>query len=454
MLGFTIPQLILFVFAFALYLVKPSWLILLWLISEPLLAPFIVIYSGAVDIEDQLSLVWGMWSVFNRLFILILLFEIIRGHKLTKSIKPILTPVIVLCIYFVLHNLVTVFSPVAIIHNWLFVFYSILPLLVFLLNKEIWPNLKAMFWVVLIVCIIQVVFIPLNLSGVFAYSGRYVELAKETTEASLVAGTFIRSNAMADYLAVVYLFITIDFFVKKNMSFLGFLIVSVIIIIPLLFAGSKMPIIVTIINLILCVLLFYQKKLVEISLMIVLSVIVIGLTVNVSIRFVGENEGLNRIVEFGNITKTKNHKGALDETTVGISTDLIERHFASSPIVGHGKASDNEDNAYSNSLSLDVPGLISDAALAFYLIEFGLVGLSLFLFFHYSVIKFSTFPFSIRVRKKVVILIFVFFVLFAVTERGLFNRTNLIFIYAYMFGLARINEEQGIIQKQMAKTNI
>lgn len=449
MLGFTIPQLILFVAAFALYIVRPSWLMLLWLISEPLLAPFMVIYSGVADYEEQLQLVWGLWGVFNRLFILILLIEIVRGHHLTRKIKPLIAPIVVLCVYLLVHNLITHFNPPTIIREWLFVFYTVLPLFVFLLNKKLWPSLKSMVLVVFIVCIVQIVFIPLNLSGVFAYTGRYMELVQGTTESALVSGTFIRSNSLADYLSIVYLFITIDYFTRKSMSLVQYLVLTLVILIPMTFTGSKLPIIVTFLNVFLCVVIFYRKKLLQVGVTAVLLVGVMTIAMKYSTSHYEENEGLNRIVEgVGSIVDSKSRKSALGESTFGISAELIDRYFWSSPIVGHGNAYDNDDNAYRTTAGLDVPGLVSDAALAFYLVEYGLVGLLLFFYLHYSIIKFSSFPVSKSKQKYVILLIFVFFVLFSVTERGLFNRTNIIFILAYMFGLARYNEEKQILSEQ------
>ena len=444
-MGFPIPLLCLFVAAFALYLIKPSWIILLWLISEPLLMPFIVLYSGVTDYEEQLELVWGLWGLFNRLFTLIFLIELFRGHFFSRRIHRLLPSIVAICLYFVIHSLITHFEPKAILKEWLFIFYSILPLLVFLMNKKMWPSLKSMFFTILIVLIVQAVFLPLNLDGIYAYTGRYQEMLLGTTESGLVSGSFIRSNSLADYLAVVYLFITIDFFTRRSVHPIIFTAISVLIIGLITFTGSKLPIIVSLLNLLLCICLFYRKKILELSVVVLLTSIFVVLFVKTDSRLFSENDGLERIVEgVGGIANTNTRRSTLDDSTFGISTQLIDRYFYSSPLVGHGNALIDEDKAYPTTFSMDVPSLISDAAFAFYLVEYGLVGILLFFFFHYEVISFSSFPFLKNKRVIVSALIFLFFILFSVTERGLFNRTNLVFIYAYMFGLARINDEHQL----------
>ncbi len=442
-MGFTLPQLALFLLAFLIYIMRPSWLFLLWLISEPLLAPFIVLFSGVTDFEEQQMIVWGLWGLYNKLFLLIIIVEFVRGHRFIKSIKPLFLPVICLFIYFVIHNCLTYFYPTTIAKECLSVVYTILPLFLFLLNKKFWPNIKGVYIIVVIVCIVQVAFIPLNLEGIYAYSGRYQEVMKGATEALLMPGTFTRSNMMADYLATVYFFICLDFFSRKKTSLLHFIIVSLLFVIPLLFAGSKTPIFVILINLFLSVLFFYRDKLIPVLLVLVLLSGTIWIILSSGLIKTDSNDGLNRIIEqTSDYTKGKNRKDALDESTFGITSHLIQRYFWSSPIFGHGNAYDDNENAYPNIFSMDTSELKSDATLAFYLIEYGFLGVMLYLFLHFSIIKYSSFPVPRTYRRIIVFLIFVFFSLFALTERGLFNRGNFIFIFIYMFALARLNEEK------------
>lgn len=445
-MGYTFPQIVLMIVGLLVYFVKPSWLMLLWLISTPLLGPFIVLFSGVTDFADQQMLVWNLWGVFNRVFLLIIVIELFKGHKFPKRVTKLVIPVLCLFAYFVIHNFLTHFYLSTIIRNIVYIIYALVPLCVFLLNDKVWPSIKEVYIVVVIVCLVQLVFIPLNLQGFSAYSGKYQELINGGNQTILLSGTFTRSNMMGDYLSIVYLFITIDYFSRKSISVIQYIFVSVIFIIPMLYAGSKVTIAATIINILFSIISFNftKKGLPIISIAIILASLFYCFLLTNNIKNVSSNEGLSRfIVEMSDLVQLKK-KGSTDDSTLQYSTDLLNKYFASAPLIGHGNYYKEDENAY-NSV-LDVSGLKSDATLAFYLVEYGIIGLLLFLWFQYSVIKFATSYLNIRHRNRIARLIFIFFLLFALTERGLFDRSYFIFIFVYIFSLARYyNERHQIV---------
>lgn len=440
-MGMTYPEQAFFLFALVLYFVKPSWLMLLWLISEPLLAPIIVLFSGVFDFVDQQKIVWGLWGLYNKLFLLIIIIEIVfRGAKLSFfNIKYMKHPVIILFVFLFFHGIVTHFSFLAITKSYLFVFYTLPPLLVLSLNRNTWPSLNQIFYVTIAIFVIELAWIPLNMQGIFAYSGRYQEILSGSSDSLLIVGSFTRSNMLADYIAIVYFFLTIDYFSRKSISLIVFVVVSVMVFTLLMHAGSRMPMVVTIINIILCVIVFERKHFA----IILIGVFVVSGFVGVS-SITGSSEqndmsdaGLDRIVSgLTDFAKSKGKKGQ-DVSTVSLSTELIGKYFYTSPLWGHGNAYNDDDKAYKLSVAIDLSDLKSDATLAFYMVEYGLIGTLLLLYFYWSVIKSTAFYVPLSQRKQIVCLIFLFFVLFSVTERGIFNRNNFTFIYLYMFGLAR-----------------
>lgn len=436
----SIPQIVLFLAGLTIYLLKPSWLMLLWLISTPLLGPFIVFFSGVTDFQEQQEMVWGLWGVYNRLFMLIIFFNLFRRYRLVRNIQSILLPTALLLFYLVVHNLITHFYPTTILNETLSVVYTLVPLFVFLIDKKMWPSLKGLFIVAIVICVVQLLFIPLNLQGIFTYSGRYQEILEGGTEALLMSGTFTRSNMMADYLSVIYMFITIDFFSRKSLSIFQFIIVSVIIWIPLLFAGSKMPIVATVVNVFLCFALFNRKKFALVGVVILLFLGLLNFLQSNNSGEVSSIDGVNRVVgEMSAFTQSKSKKGGDDESTFKFSTDLIERYYWDAPLFGHGNAYKNDEYAYYS--ILDTSGLKTDATLAFYLVEYGIIGLCIYLFFQFKLLSFSSFSIPPTIRRQVVLMIFTFFFLFAFTERGLFDKNYFIFIFTYMFGLARYYNE-------------
>ena len=65
------------VFALLIYAIKPSWLMLLWLITVPFLCPFLVLQANIVDFEEVQSFNWHIWGVYNRVFLVIIVYELI-----------------------------------------------------------------------------------------------------------------------------------------------------------------------------------------------------------------------------------------------------------------------------------------------------------------------------------------------------------------------------------------
>lgn len=440
---YTVPQYALMLVAFAIYVIKPRWLLLLWLISTPLLGPFVVLFSGVTDFVEQQQIVWNLWGVFNRVYLLAIVIEIVKGKKFYKSISPILPAVIILVFYIAIHNLITHFYPSAIIREIISIVYTLVPLFILLLNKEMWPSLKELYIVAFIICVVQLIFIPLNLQGIFAYSGRYFEMIQGGVQSHLMPGSFTRSNMMGDYLSVIYLFVTIDYFSRKSISFINYLIFSVIVLIPMFYAGSKVTIVCTVINILLCIAIFNRKNFAIVGFSFILFFGIISFLGSNRNDDISSNEGLNRVIgEMSELVQTKKKSGSQDESTLQYSTDLIDRYFWSSPIIGHGNAYEEDENAYYS--TLDTEGLKTDATLAFYLVEYGIIGLFLFLMFQYQVVRFASFPVPLSQRKSIALIIFLFFFLMAFTERGLFDKSYFIFTFTYLFGLARFyNEEEN-----------
>lgn len=410
---------------------------LLWLITVPLLAPFIVLFSGEYMFEDQQKIVWGLWGLYNRLFLLIILYEIcvrlssprIRYYKILVTFVPL--SVFFLFQYVLLHSdFSAIFNPI------IATFYTLTPMIALSLNKKAWPNIKGVYITVLIVLIIELLFIPLNMEGIFAYTGHYEEIINGMAEGKLMCGTFTRSNMMADYVSIVFFFITIDYFIRRSISFPHYILVSVIVLVLLVSAGSRLPIVLTVISVFLCIVLFRRKHIILLLSYVMLITITLAFLGSNQEDMISENEGLNRIVSGLSSFTQSDKKNHADESTVSISQELIERYYIQSPIIGLGRAYKDEDNAYPLMTGTDLPNIKSDATLAFYLTEYGIIGVILLLLFYYAIID-SSVSNNTPCKKKIVLLTFCFFFLFSITEGGIFFRNNFTFIYIYVFGLSR-----------------
>lgn len=419
---------------------------LLGLLTTPLLAPIMVLYSGIGDFQEQQTYVWALWGVFNRAYLLIILFEvIIRRKKLPSNLKVLIVPGIILSLFLIFHNVVTHFDLFTMYGLLIGLVYTIPPMVVLMLNKKARPSIKSIYWVVFIIYVIELLWIPLNTMGVFAYPARYQELM--AGELDMICGTFTRSNMLADFVAFTYFFTVLDYLIRRKTPFLLFLIISIMAFILLFASGSKLPIVVVVIGFIYSIVLFKKDKIgVVIAALLVFAGIILFLSTN-KVEPNTPYEGFNRIVsEMSSFAQSKVNKSE-DESTFGISKELLDNYFWSSPFIGNGYSYKGNDNAYYVSRSgIDLASLKADATFAYYLVEYGLVGTILFIIFYYYVIKCacSFVPYN---RKKINLAVLLFYLLFSATEGGLFSMSLYTYAYIYLYALTRYYQEKKALEE-------
>ena len=410
----------------------------IWLITEPIILPIVVFFMGITDADESQQIIWTMFYNFNRAFLFILIYEIIkkRFHP-TGNFKSLLSSLFALSVYFVIHNILTHFDLIIIKEHVFSAIYSITPLAVFI-KKESWPKLKYLLCVAIFVIIVQVVWLQLNQNGIFAYIYLYGELAKGVEDVWFMSGTFMRANAMADYISLIYLFITIDFFFRRELSSWLFIIISVLVGYILLTSGSKLPLIVSTVNLFLCMVFFVKNKAV-----VLIPIIVAFCLTSFSgsvLNAVDRDSGIFRIFSgLSSFSKSKSAKSS--DTTFEISANLIDQYYWESPIIGCGYSYKGPEKAYPlrfNS-AYDLTVLRADATFAYYLTEFGIVGIILYFIFFIQIVRFVT-PYEIR-KHYILVLLFIFYSLFSITEGGLFNPPLLMYMYVYIYALRRHFEE-------------
>jgi len=403
-----------------------------------------VFRAGLNDPDEVQSFLLSIWGVFQRVFVIIVAYQlVIKRKRFPKGLSAVLTPCGLLCLYFIFHNGVRNFDLAALYQNIAGALYYVLPVLVMVMDKNVRPKLKSVFIVLLIIISIQIVMVPFNLEGIIIYTMRYQDRNFLQEGVGLASGTFSQSNALADFLSIAYLFVCVDFFARKGMSNKIFFFVSAVILTLLSLTGSKMPIVCSLMALTICVSYYKRKMILPIMSVLVGLSLVIVLSWS-SIENLGEQyRGVDRFV--GGMTKfveSKKSKEA-DESTVRISTSLIDRYFLESPIIGCGYAYKGQEKAYPLNLNSDfgLSNYEADATLALYIVEYGAIGIILFLWYYYSLIKYSV---NLAFRRKdtaVVIIVFIFFLAFSVTEGGLFYRPNFFYFYTYIFAVQRYFEE-------------
>lgn len=409
-----------------------------WLMTIPIITPFLVLFAGITDADGVQEYIWAIWTVFNKAYLIIILYEVvIKKKRIDQKLASFLFPLFILCVFIFLHNLFFDFDFKSLYHNLTQVIYVIPLLLIFLLNERARPKLKHLYYVCFFILIVQVLWLPLNFEGIFAYVSRYELFVLIPEETDLMPGTFFKSNMLADYVSIVYLFICVDYFNRKKIPSIQFYLVSLMVGLLLVLTGSKMPIVLAILTLIASSILFKRKR--DFLFIGVFVLLLSGFSLMASdvASDISENEGLNRITEgLSSFYQSEKGSGGDDNSTISLSTSLIDKYYMRSPFFGNGLSSKGENAYIANGFRTE--DFQADARLAFTLVEYGILGLVLFTFFYYSVISFSCL--QAGVGRCALYVIFGFLFLFSITEVGIFYVPHYYYVFAYCFGLKREND--------------
>ena len=432
--------LILFILTIILYIFKPSWIAIMWLISEQLLAPIIVLILGISDFDSTHDFVYSLNHSYSRPFICIILFILIfRNTRIQRDVLKVLLPWIFLATYLLFHSLIHHTDLFGLYGNPISALYSSTPLYMLLWDNATRPNLKHLFVTIIIIYAVQLIWLPLNADGIYAYMGRYEELLKNTEEIGLMPGSFLRSNHLANFVGITYFFVMCEYFLRGNLSFVAFTLTSAMAIPLLVVSGSKAPIIIVMFFLVLFILTYGNRKMKFIFISGVFGIIAAWGTLS-SLENDQDGGGLGRITNgISDLAQTQK-AGKHSNTTFGLSTRLIDKYYMDGPLLGCGYSSRGEEKAYhlSNFEGLSTLAYLrGDATFAFYLVEYGLIGLMLYLYYYYRIIKFSFRFHSMKVRTiKFMLYIMVFFLLMSITEVGIFEVTYMWYIIFYLFAVS------------------
>lgn len=438
-----------FLIALAIWVIRPSWLMPFWLISIPVLAPILVFRSGIQNTDELLNFIFGIWGAFQRVFIVIVVYQlIVKKRNIPKEARVFMIPCVFLCVYFIFHNVVRHFNLTSLYRDVAGACYYFLPILVMILDKEVRPKLKDILGILIFIIAIQIIMVPLNLEGVIVYTMRYQDRFFLQEELGLVSGTFSRSNALADFLSIAYLFICVDFFTRKGISKTLFYTMSVVILSLLLLTGSKMPIVCSLLVYMLCLFYYKRKMLFHLTGAFIGLVLIIVFSWSHIEKLGEEYQGIDRFVSgITNFIESKKGKES-DDSTIRLSTALINTYYWRNPIIGCAYSYKGEENAYPTNLNVDfgLSNYNADATLALHLVEYGAIGLLLYLYYYYSLIKYSvSVAFKRKQIKTVITIIFTFLLVFSVTEGGLFYRPNFFYFYTYIFAIQRHREETFLV---------
>jgi hypothetical protein len=200
--------------------------------------------------------------------------------------------------------------------------------------------------------------------------------------------------------------------------------------------------VLTVVSLLLSV-FFYQKKH---RMLYILSMMLAYLGFNALLSFRGgdisSNEGINRIVNGLSSFAQNKSSGMDDNSTVSLSEKLLDSYFYRSPLIGNGLSVKGDDYIFDiDSKTNSLRSLKTDARLAFVIIDIGLIGLFLYMLLFFQLFKYMG-HYLTRKGRLSLIIVYIFFLVFSVTESGFWDAFAYPLIFVFYFALIEFEGEE------------
>lgn len=391
------------------YLRKPNWFICYNVMLSPIYLP---IFSNIFNVDRESVVILdsyiGKAALFSVLIVVIVEF---LKHRNISSAKYLILSFISLYFFKIIHSIYfggTVdFSEVDIFS------YAFLVLI----NKNLLPDKYIIGKYILLFTIYQFVWCILEINGIYSLgvaTDGYYDMSGKRIE--LVNGTFRRYNDMANFFTTIFLFICIDFFCYSSLTKSKMLLYSILIAVIILLSGAKISVILYLYCIIGCV--FICKKKINKTNIILLGSVVLTLVFLLSSGNRDILSGFNRILEFSTEDIASN-----PDSTISLSFLLLSKFFFINPLFGNGLAHLG-DNAYGSLFT--VMQYKYDAKIAFYLVEYGIIGFLFHLIFFISIFKSIS---KISPKGNYIKIVYVYYTILTITENGVYDpRLMVIFL--------------------------
>lgn len=400
--------------------------------------PFIVNFGMKVQTDSYYNLL--AWCNYYNAIVFVVLFaiNILNKYKCCQfeNIKQIVFVLILMFAY-------SVFCAEArnsgIVLNIKYTFSNFSNIL-FLLNiymlqpswKVAKKSLFFMFYVELVVGLLQ-------MFGLFHYS---VEADEGMANLSIVTGTYIRNNIYAEVLSI--LFLALFYFKVKEKSRIG--IFEWLLTLYVFYVVYESGIRTALVAFVLVFGLLYANYLkgkphfkLKICSFALLAIIAINMDMKaiMSGRMTYDSQVESSADRQSNLLNIFRDNDYLSEHTTIYYSIYVLSFFSENPIMGPGLLYSNGEAGYGGLVNTNA-GNITDATLAIYACETGIIGI-LFMCILYFVILYK-----MNNRNKGAILLFIYLALTTITDPGLFFLPNtlVLFLLIYIDNIL-INKKQG-----------
>lgn len=417
-----------------IYFKKPKWVIFYWLtIMIFCLPPYAIISHATTPIELS-SLNNNLATITRNYFAILIAFEIFKGKRMPQLPK-IYTSIILFTVYLFFWSAITHFSFHVIWSGVSELLSLILPLIYILITKEKLPSNPQILLYLKGTIIVELIIIGLNIFDIYLFPSMYMTQFVENylgeialLDDTKITGTFSRFNALGNFLTTIVLLMSVHYFSSNNIKLKKYVAILIILIIPIALTGAKMSLVISFLILLICCLTYYRShKLFAIATItgsILLFTFIKSInTINLQI----DNAGIERQIE--GLSKFFNETDSDESSTAGISIYLLDKYFDKSPLIGCGYSYKGEF-AYGTWGIVTLTNFRSDARLAYILVEYGIIGFSIYMLFFSSIFSFLSKNVSIKYRRNFWIG-FIYYLVLTITEAGFFDRLcfPLIFVY-------------------------
>ena len=421
-----------------IYYVKPNWLFLYWMIVLPILKPILCIIAGANDLEEANSLIHG--GYFMHLYLIVLLDSLMIRKKRFPLLPRFVAITTVLVLYLFIQAFVTDGGLLYAYYNIKSVLELALPFLILITNDKTRPPYKHLYLLVWCLVFVETGAVILNLAGIRFYVATYQHFL--TNYEVMMTGTFLTSQLFGNFMTSLFLYICIDFFCRREMPLFAFLILATLSLFCVLSSGSKMCFVLSCSVLFVFIATFRKKHIVLLIFLILIGYLGISSLLSYNGKEISNNEGINRMVT-GLADFTQRKKDGLDDnSTFGLSEKLLESYFWQSPLMGNGLSSKGNDYSYNiNSKTNEVSHMKADARLAFVIVDIGLMGLLLYMLFFTEVFRVLR-RYLPKQYKKSLPIVFLFYLLFSITESGFWDAFAYPLVYVFYFAFICYEREK------------
>lgn len=429
------------------YIKKPKNLFIYWLVSKPLVLPvyffFFPAKSGLGVSGGFFDLYFSLYTPISYLFFIIIILELKRNYKLNHAVIKLLFPTVLLSVFFVVQSVIKHFDVRAIINNINIVTFTVAPLFLLMISKRVRPEVHTLLKSIYFVVGVQIIFCFFNILGYSVY-GNMNDTG--SFERNFISGTFARYNHMTNYLTTIYLLISLWFFTKKvNIDKHRYYTLSGVFFLMMIVSGSRASLVLFIFIFVLCKALFSKYKFILIS----ISLVVGGLFYSylksqstVSISEADSGSGIER--NLGGLATFVQSSYDDDDSTVALSFYLLLNEF-NSPYLGNCYAYMGEVG-YDRGDFANQQVFVADARFAYMLVEYGIIGFSLFIFLYYSIIRCLYDHDNSKMRIPYLIA-FLYFLLNTITEGGFFDLGLFPMVYLYSFVSNKTDSKINVTMK-------